>query len=76
VIDAPKSPWIIRKKSRGISPVPGFQFWPNSESLGLNEAQLQEQEEEYQTSSPDVSFPDPNIYFKDSVSFVDNNVRF
>jgi hypothetical protein len=23
-----------------------------------------------------VSFPDPNIYFKDSVSFVDNNVRF
>jgi hypothetical protein len=27
------------EKSRGISPFPGFQFWPKSESLGLNGTQ-------------------------------------
>jgi hypothetical protein len=33
--------WPSHSESRGISPVPGFQFWPKSESLGLNGAQLQ-----------------------------------
>jgi hypothetical protein len=28
-------------ESRRIPPVPGFQFWPKSESLGLNGSQLQ-----------------------------------
>jgi hypothetical protein len=27
------------ENSRGISPVPGFQFWSKSEPLGLNSAQ-------------------------------------
>jgi hypothetical protein len=36
-----KDPLESFKMSKGISPVLGFQFWPKSESLGLNGAQLQ-----------------------------------
>jgi hypothetical protein len=37
-----KDPLGSFEKSKGISPVPpGFQFWPKSESLGLNGAQPQ-----------------------------------
>jgi hypothetical protein len=36
-----KDPVGSFEKRRGISWVPGFQFWPKSETLGLNGAQLQ-----------------------------------
>jgi hypothetical protein len=41
VIHEPKTPLGIIHKESGISPVivPGFQFWPKSETLGLGGTQ-------------------------------------
>jgi hypothetical protein len=41
VVDINPTQQLSPNKSLGISPVPGFQFWPKVGSMGLNGTQLQ-----------------------------------